>query len=74
MAGGLVFVDEARNQFAGHAYDSQIVLEKVLPMALKTARPGTREFRAAIRDAMETNYARLDDLLAEDIPQPEKTP
>ncbi|MEO8655803.1 MAG: ABC transporter substrate-binding protein [Ramlibacter sp.] len=43
-----------RNQFAGHAYDSQIVLEKVLPIALKKAKPGTKEFRAAIRDAMET--------------------
>ncbi len=42
-----------RNQFAGHAYDSQIVLEKVLPVALKKAKPGTKEFRAAIRDAME---------------------
>ncbi|HMA08826.1 MAG TPA: ABC transporter substrate-binding protein [Ramlibacter sp.] len=44
----------SRNQFAGHAYDSQIVLEKVLPVALKKAKPGTKEFRAAIRDAMET--------------------
>ncbi|WP_372659879.1 ABC transporter substrate-binding protein [Hydrogenophaga sp.] len=43
-----------RNQFAGHAYDAEIVLEKVIPMALKTAKPGTPEFRAAIRDAMET--------------------
>ncbi len=43
-----------RNQFAGHAYDSQVVLEKVLPVALKKAKPGTKEFRAAIRDAMET--------------------
>ena len=43
-----------RNQFAGHAYDSQIVLEKVLPVALKKAKPGTKEFRAALRDAMET--------------------
>jgi branched-chain amino acid transport system substrate-binding protein len=42
-----------RNQFAGHAYDSEIVLEKVLPVALKKAKPGTKEFRAAIRDAME---------------------
>lgn len=44
----------SRNQFAGHAYDAQIVLEKVLPVALKKAKPGTPEFRAAIRDAMET--------------------
>jgi len=42
-----------RNQFAGHAYDTQIVLEKVLPVALKKAKPGTKEFRAAIREAME---------------------
>jgi branched-chain amino acid transport system substrate-binding protein len=43
-----------RNQFAGHAYDAQIVLEKVLPIALKKAKPGTPEFRAALRDGMET--------------------
>ena len=42
-----------RNQFAGHAYDAVLVLEKVVPMALKKAKPGTKEFRAAIRDAME---------------------
>jgi branched-chain amino acid transport system substrate-binding protein len=44
----------SRNQFGGHAYDTIIVLEKVLPVALKKARPGTKEFRAAIRDATET--------------------
>jgi branched-chain amino acid transport system substrate-binding protein len=44
----------SRNQFGGHAYDAVIVLEKVIPMALKKAKPGTKEFRAAIRDAMET--------------------
>jgi branched-chain amino acid transport system substrate-binding protein len=44
----------SRNQFAGHAYDAQIVLEKVLPVALKKAKPGTPEFRAALRDGMET--------------------
>jgi branched-chain amino acid transport system substrate-binding protein len=42
-----------RNQFAGHAYDAQIVLEKVLPGALKVAKPGTPEFRAALRDGVE---------------------
>jgi branched-chain amino acid transport system substrate-binding protein len=42
-----------RNQFAGHAYDAQVVLEKILPVALKKAKPGTKEFRAALRDAME---------------------
>jgi branched-chain amino acid transport system substrate-binding protein len=44
----------SRNQFAGHAYDAKIVLEKVLPVALKKAKPGTPEFRAALRDAVET--------------------
>ena len=42
-----------RNQFAGHSYDAKIVLEKILPVALKKAKPGTPEFRAALRDAVE---------------------
>ena len=44
----------SRNQFAGHAYDAIVVLEKVVPVALKKAKPGTKEFRAALRDAVET--------------------
>ena len=44
----------SRNQFGGHAYDAIVVLEKVLPGALKKAKPGTKEFRAAIRDGVET--------------------
>jgi branched-chain amino acid transport system substrate-binding protein len=44
----------SRNQFAGHAYDTVIVLEKVIPMALKRAKPGTKEFRAAIKESLET--------------------
>jgi branched-chain amino acid transport system substrate-binding protein len=43
----------SRNQFAGHAYDAELVLEKIVPMALKKAKPGTKEFRAALRDALE---------------------
>ena len=43
----------SRNQFAGHAYDSIIVMEKAVPIALKKAKPGTPEFRAALRDAFE---------------------
>ena len=43
-----------RNQFAGHAYDAMIVLEKVVPVALKKAKPGTKEFRAALRDGIES--------------------
>ncbi len=44
---------KTRNQFAGHSYDFQVTMEKVLPAALKKAKPGTPEFRAAIRDALE---------------------
>lgn len=43
-----------RNQFAAHAYDAIVVLEKVVPVALKKGKPGTKEFRAALRDAVET--------------------
>jgi branched-chain amino acid transport system substrate-binding protein len=42
-----------RNQFAAHAYDTIVVLEKVIPVALQKGKPGTKEFRAAIRDAVE---------------------
>jgi branched-chain amino acid transport system substrate-binding protein len=44
----------SRNQFAGHAYDAQVALEKAVPLALKKAKPGTPEFRAALRDSLET--------------------
>jgi branched-chain amino acid transport system substrate-binding protein len=44
----------SRNQFAGHAYDSMLVMEKAVPIALKKAKPGTPEFRAALRDAFES--------------------
>ena len=43
----------SRNQFAGHAYDAIIVLEKVIPIAKAKGKPGTPEFRAALRDAIE---------------------
>jgi branched-chain amino acid transport system substrate-binding protein len=42
------------NQFAAHAFDVVIVLEKAVPLALKKARPGTKEFRVALKDALET--------------------
>jgi branched-chain amino acid transport system substrate-binding protein len=44
----------SHNQFAGHAYDATLVLEKAVPLALKKAKPGTPEFRLALRDALET--------------------
>src|ERR1700732_2671080 len=41
----------SRSQFAGHSYDAFEVLKRVIPTALKTAKPGTVEFREAIRQA-----------------------
>ena len=44
----------SRSQFAGHSYDAFQVLLRVIPVALKTAKPGTPEFREAIRQAFLT--------------------
>ena len=41
----------SRSQFAGHSYDAFEVLKRIIPVALKTAKPGTLEFREAIRQA-----------------------
>jgi branched-chain amino acid transport system substrate-binding protein len=43
----------SRNPFAGHAYDASIILQKIIPIALKTAKPGTADFRGALRSALE---------------------
>src|SRR5215471_7969234 len=42
----------SRSQFAGHSYDAFELLKRVIPTALKTAKPGTPEFREAIRQAL----------------------
>src|SRR6267142_2442266 len=44
----------SRSQFAGHSYDAFEVLKRVVPVAVKTAKPGTGEFRDAIRQALQT--------------------
>lgn len=45
---------KSRNQFAAHVYDSTLVLKRIIPTALKSAKPGTPEFRKALRDALES--------------------
>lgn len=40
--------------FGAHSWDAAILLAGALPAALKKAQPGTREFRAALRDALES--------------------
>ena len=42
-----------RSTFGGHAYDAHLLLNSAIPEALKKAKPGTKEFRAALRDALE---------------------
>jgi branched-chain amino acid transport system substrate-binding protein len=42
----------SRRQVAGHSFDAFLVLERIVPVALKTAKPGTPEFREAIRQAI----------------------
>jgi branched-chain amino acid transport system substrate-binding protein len=48
------FGPNSRSQFAGHSYDAFEVLKRIVPVALKTAKPGTPEFREAIRQALLT--------------------
>jgi len=43
----------SRNLFAAHVYDTQLVLQRIVPMALKKAQPGTAAFRTALKDALE---------------------
>lgn len=39
--------------FGGHAWDAGQILKAAIPVALKSGQPGTPQFRAALRDAME---------------------
>jgi branched-chain amino acid transport system substrate-binding protein len=39
--------------FGGHAWDAGKLMAAAIPVALKKAQPGTPEFRAALRDALE---------------------
>ena len=39
--------------FGAHAWDAGLLMSSAVPAALKKAQPGTPEFRAALRDALE---------------------
>src|SRR6266545_1253376 len=43
----------SRSTFGGHAWDAYVLLAHAVPEAIKKAKPGTKEFRAALRDALE---------------------
>ena len=42
--------------FGAHAWDAGLLLAHAVPIALKKAKPGTKEFRAALRDALEATH------------------
>lgn len=44
----------SRNALSAHAWDAYLILDKVIPAALRKARPGTIDFRNALRDALES--------------------
>jgi branched-chain amino acid transport system substrate-binding protein len=39
--------------FGANTYDAGLLLEKAIPLALKSGKPGSPEFRSALRDAIE---------------------
>ena len=43
---------------ARHAWDAGMLMAAAVPAALKKAQPGTPEFRAALRDALEAGQGR----------------
>ena len=45
----------SRTTFGGHAYDAYLLIAQAVPEAMKKAKPGTKEFRAALRDALENS-------------------
>ena len=50
----------SRSTFGGHAYDAFLLVQRAAEQAIKQAKPGTAEFRTALREALE----RTKDLVA----------
>jgi branched-chain amino acid transport system substrate-binding protein len=48
------FGDGSRNAFAGYSYDGFLLLDAAVRTAATKAKPGTPEFRSALRDALES--------------------
>jgi branched-chain amino acid transport system substrate-binding protein len=42
--------------FGANVYDAGLLLQHAIPIAEKAGKPGTREFRAALRDALEQTH------------------
>ena len=43
----------SRSTFGGHGWDAYLLLNRAVPEAMKKATPGSAEFRAALREALE---------------------
>ena len=43
----------SHSTFGAHTWDAGLMLQRAVPEALKKAKPGTAEFRVALRDALE---------------------
>jgi branched-chain amino acid transport system substrate-binding protein len=50
------FGPQSVNPFSGYSYDAILLLKSAIPAALQTARPGTEQFRMALRDAREKTH------------------
>ena len=50
------FGPQSVNPFAGYGYDAMLLLKQAIPAALKVAKPGTEQFREALRDALEKTH------------------
>jgi len=47
------FKKETLSTFGGHAWDASVLLQEAAKTAVPKAKPGTKEFRAALRDSLE---------------------
>jgi branched-chain amino acid transport system substrate-binding protein len=50
---GAAFGKDSVSTFGGHAWDASLLLAEAAKTALPKAKPGTKEFRAALRDSLE---------------------
>jgi branched-chain amino acid transport system substrate-binding protein len=50
------FPGQGVGPFAGYSYDAFLLLQAAIPQALKAGKPGTEEFRVALRDALEKTH------------------
>ncbi len=50
------FGPQSRNAFAGYTYDAGLLIAGAIPAALKAGKPGTPEFRDALRTAIEQTH------------------